>query len=115
MSSCESHHHPCTAVAFCAQLLGDGLKVQHKLGLTTDELADFIDKEYKALIAALLVEVPIYPFGEVLDGERQPLFEVVDERLRVINSLVQDLAESITHFGGIELGTSSRSAFQSML
>ena len=48
------------------------------MGVAADELADLIDQEDDPVVLALLIEVLLDPFAEVLDGEREVLFGLVD-------------------------------------
>ena len=64
------HHHPGPPAADGAEVLGDGLQVEHQVGVLADELPDLVDQEDDAVAGAAAVEVLLDPLGEVLDGER---------------------------------------------
>ena len=44
----RGHDDPRPPVADCAELLGDGLQIEHQVGVVADELADLVDQEHDA-------------------------------------------------------------------
>ena len=49
----RGHDHPGPALADRAELLGDGLQVEHQMGIGADELADLIDQKDEAVLRPL--------------------------------------------------------------
>src|SRR6202035_3759602 len=62
---------PRAASALGVERLGDGLQIEHQLGIRADELADLIDEEVQPeRRIAPLVEPGLDLVGEVLDRDR---------------------------------------------
>ena len=62
-------HDPSPAAADGAEVLGDGLQVEHEMGVLADELADLVHQEDDAVAGASAVQVLLDPAGEILDGQ----------------------------------------------
>ena len=78
----RGHEHPRAARALGVERLGDGLQVEHQLGVRADELANLVDEEVQAEVRViLLVEPGLHLVGEVLDRDRVRGAVLLDDAL----------------------------------
>jgi hypothetical protein len=60
---------PGPASAGRAQVLGDGLEIQHEVGIGANVLANLIHQKDEPMLWSLLIEVGLDPRAKVLDGQ----------------------------------------------
>ena len=68
---------PRPALALGAQLLGDGLQVEHELGVVADELAHLVHQEHHAVLRPFALQVGVDQRGEAFDVDLVALTGVV--------------------------------------
>ena len=69
---------PRPALAAHTKLFGDGLQVQHQLGVLADELADLVNKEDDAMAWALGVQVVTHQFSKAFDVDAVTVTGIVE-------------------------------------
>jgi len=60
--------YPSASPADRSEFFGDRLKVKHQMGISTDELAHFVDEKNDTVVWAFGVEIVLDPLAEVLHG-----------------------------------------------
>ena len=84
--------HPHPALAFTAELLGQGLEVEQHVGVRAHILTDLVDHEQQAEIAGLFVNILLDVGNQLRDGELDGAL-VREPRLRIVLRHVQRLHE----------------------
>ena len=92
------HDNPGPAMTDCAKLFGDGLQVEHEVGVAADELADLICQEHDAVLWALAVQITLDPFGKIFHGKAEIIFRSIDPLLHRAFALSQGLGERSDDF-----------------
>ena len=72
------NHDPCLTFALGGKTFGNGLHVDHELGIVGNVLAHFVDKEIETKAGLLLVDIFLNHFCKVLDGERETFLIAIE-------------------------------------
>lgn len=96
--------HPGPAAAEGAEIFGDGLEVEHQVGVLTDELTDLVHQEDQAMAGTPAVEVVAHPAGEVFHREQgfEVLLGLVEPGPDARGALAQGRGEGAGHLVGVE-------------
>ena len=63
------HDDPSFAHALLTKFLGNGLEIEHQLGIIADVLPDFIHQKYNMVVVPLALDIALDALGEVLDAD----------------------------------------------
>ena len=85
----RGHDYPGVPVADCAELLGNGLEVEHEMGVVSNEPTDLVHQKHYPVALALTVEIALHPFGEVLHREAEVILTAIDPFLNRAFTLPQ--------------------------
>ena len=85
-----------------AQVLRDGLQVEHQLAVLADELPDLVDQENQAVLRAPGIQVLLHPLAEVLDAQREVRFGGVHPSFGGFLALPGGLREGVDDLVAVE-------------
>ena len=93
----RSDDHPGSSTTTGTQIFGDGLELQHHLGVVTDKLADFIDQEHDALVATT-IQILAHPFAEIGNVEGKHRLQIFHALQRRGLGLPGGIGPGLSHF-----------------
>ena len=96
-------HYPRPTTTLRAQVLHDGLEVQHQTTVLANESSHLVHQEDQTAAILLFVEVFLHVLAKGFDAQGEVVLGIVHPLLARLLGLPESLAESLHHFVAVKL------------